>query len=134
MVLIPDDFHSIFPPSPPLLPLSSLASTLVALLRNYTRRRLYHVFTYIYSILIEKDICDRRNISVKLPCVCVCLIPRALHFSARVSAFFSCFCVNLTKYYTVNLNHRGKGSWLAASCVQGLQGILYSNIPIPVPC
>ena len=30
---------------------------------------LYHVFTYIYSLLIEKDICVCRNISVKLPCV-----------------------------------------------------------------
>ena len=26
-------------------------------------RHLYHVFTYIYSLLIEKDICDHRNIS-----------------------------------------------------------------------
>jgi hypothetical protein len=31
------------------------------------------VFTYIYSLLIEKDICDRQNIPNKFPCVCVCL-------------------------------------------------------------
>ena len=29
--------------------------------------------TYIYSLLIEKDICDHKNVSVKLPCVYVCL-------------------------------------------------------------
>jgi hypothetical protein len=58
-------------------------------------RRLYHVFTYIYSLLIEKDICDRRNVLVKLPCVCVCLLSRdLLIFSLRVSSFFSYFfCV-----------------------------------------
>ena len=32
---------------------------------------LYHVFPYIYSFLIEEDICDRCNVSVKLPCVYV---------------------------------------------------------------
>jgi hypothetical protein len=26
--------------------------------------RLYHVFGYIYSLLIEKDICDCQNVSV----------------------------------------------------------------------
>ena len=36
-------------------------------------QRLYHVFTYIYSLMIEKDIFDRQNVSVKLPCVYVCL-------------------------------------------------------------
>ena len=35
--------------------------------------RHYHVFTYIYSLLIEKDICDHWNISFKFPCVCVWL-------------------------------------------------------------
>ena len=28
---------------------------------------------YIHSLLIEKDTCDRQNISIKFPCVCVCL-------------------------------------------------------------
>jgi len=32
---------------------------------------LYPVFTYIYSLLIEKDICDHQNVSVKLPFVFV---------------------------------------------------------------
>ena len=36
-------------------------------------RCLYSVFSYIYSLLIEKDSCDRQNVSVKLPCVYVCL-------------------------------------------------------------
>jgi len=39
-----------------------------------TWHRLYRVFTYIYPLLIEKDICDHQNISVKLPRVCVCLL------------------------------------------------------------
>jgi hypothetical protein len=28
----------------------------------------YHVFIYIYSLLIEKDICDRQNM---FPCMCL---------------------------------------------------------------
>ena len=49
--------------------------------------RLFHVFTYFYSLLIEKDICDRRNISIKL--LCVPFVRRSLHFLVRVSSFFS---------------------------------------------
>ena len=37
-----------------------------------TRHHLYCVFTYIYSLLTEKDICDYQNISVKLLYVYVC--------------------------------------------------------------
>ena len=32
---------------------------------------LYCMFTYIYSLLIKKDICDCQNISIKLPCVII---------------------------------------------------------------
>ena len=39
---------------------------------------LYCVFTYNYSLLIEKDICDHRNISNNFLCVCVCLSSRDL--------------------------------------------------------
>ena len=46
---------------------------LVTLTETLTWRRLYCVFTYIYSLPIEKDICDFRNVSVKLPCVYLCL-------------------------------------------------------------
>ena len=53
---------------------------------------LYHVFTYIYSLLIKKYICDCRNVSIKLLCVCVCLLPRdVVIFSIGVSSFFSYF-------------------------------------------
>ena len=52
--------------------------------------RLYHVFTYFYSLLIEKDVSDRLNVSVKLLCVCVRLSHGVLLiFSIRVSSFFS---------------------------------------------
>ena len=53
---------------------------------------IYHVFTLIYSILIKKDIYDRWNISIKLPCVCMCLLSGDLFiFSLIVSSFFSYF-------------------------------------------
>ena len=47
----------------------------------------------IYSLLIKKDVCDRQNISIKLPCVCVCVpfVRRSLHFLVKVSPFFSYF-------------------------------------------
>ena len=50
------------------------------------------VFTYIYSLLIKKDICDYRNVSINLSCVCVCLSPGDVFiFSVRVASSFSCF-------------------------------------------
>ena len=53
---------------------------------------LYRVFTYIYSLLIKKEICDRQNLSVKLPCVCVCLLfGDLLIFSVWVFSLFSYF-------------------------------------------
>ena len=43
-------------------------------------------------LLIEKDICDRRNVSVKLPCVA--FIQRSLHFFGNSFLFlFLFFCV-----------------------------------------
>ena len=52
----------------------------------------YCVFTLIHSLLIEKDICDCQNFSVKLPCVCMCLLSGDLFiFWVRDSSFFSCF-------------------------------------------
>ena len=36
-------------------------------------RHLFCVFTYIYSVVIDKDICGCRNVSVKFPCVYLCL-------------------------------------------------------------
>ena len=34
-----------------------------------TRRHLYCVFTYISSLLIEKDICDCRNVPINRDCL-----------------------------------------------------------------
>ena len=48
---------------------------------------LYCVFTYIYSLLILKDISDCQNVSVKLLCVYVCLSSRDL-FIFLASSFF----------------------------------------------
>ena len=41
----------------------------------HIKEHMESVFTYIYPLLNEKDICDCRNISIKLLCVCVCLSP-----------------------------------------------------------
>ena len=41
-------------------------------------RHLCHVFTYIHSLLIEKDGCDRQNISIKFPCVFVFAFPTVI--------------------------------------------------------
>jgi hypothetical protein len=58
---------------------------------------LYCVFTYIYSLLIERDICDCQNISVKCPCVYVYVSSGDLFiYLVRVSSFFS---------YIFNTNH-----------------------------
>ena len=48
---------------------------------------LCRVFTYIYSLLIEKDICDCCN-----ACLYVPFIRRSLHFFVK-SFLFSYFCV-----------------------------------------
>ena len=42
--------------------------------RKLPKYSLYHVSTYIYSLLIEKDICDCQNILINLPCVYVSLL------------------------------------------------------------
>ena len=51
--------------------------------------RLYSVFTYIYSHLIKKDICECQNVSFKLACVCVCLMSEDLYI---FSSFLSYCC------------------------------------------
>ena len=52
----------------------------------------------LYSLLIEKDVCGRQNVSVKLSCVCVCLSSGdfLIFFSVRVSSFFSYCCAICT--------------------------------------
>ena len=60
------------------------------------RVNVYLVNVYIYSLLIEKDIYNCGNVSVKLPCVCVCLsFGDIFVFSVRISSFSSYFCVLL---------------------------------------
>jgi hypothetical protein len=52
---------------------------------------LYHVFTYFYFLLIEKDICDCRNVSVNLPYVVCFSLGDLFTFLVKVSPFFSYF-------------------------------------------
>ena len=54
------------------------------------------MFTYVYSLLIEKDICDHRNIFQLSFHVFMCVFHQEISsfFSViRVSSFFSYFCV-----------------------------------------
>ena len=52
------------------------------------------VFTYIHSFLIEKDSCVRWNISIKFPCVYMCLSYGDLfNFWYEFSLSFPLFCV-----------------------------------------
>ena len=69
LVLTSDNLLSFSPPSPLLVP----HSPWWLLPETVMWRHLYCVFTYIYSLLIEKDIYNCRNVSVKLPCVYLCL-------------------------------------------------------------
>ena len=45
------------------------------------------MFTYIYSLVNEKDICDRRNVSNKFACICVCISSGDLFFSLSCIIF-----------------------------------------------
>ena len=81
-----------------------------------TQRCLYRVFTYIYSLLIEIDICDPQNVSVQLPCVYTCFSSRDLFtFSVRHSSLFSYFYVMCTS---------------ALSFPRGLKVLTYSLEPL----
>ena len=48
--------------------------------------RVYQVFKYIYSLLIEKGNCDRSNVPVKLPCMP--FIQKSLHFFSKIPPCF----------------------------------------------
>ena len=67
-----------------LLPVPSLGGSYLKL----SCGAFYCVFTYIYSLLIEKDLFECENISVKFPCVYLCFSSRDFFiFSVRVSPF-----------------------------------------------
>ena len=63
-----------------------------------------HGFTYIYSLLIENDICDHQNISSKFPCVCVYLSSRDLFI----------FCYEFSFFFNF-LYHPYLGTWSVSS-------------------
>ena len=64
LVLISDDFHSIFPPYPQSSPFPVSHPLWWHSSNSITWRHCYRVFIYIYSLLIEKNICDCQNISI----------------------------------------------------------------------
>ena len=63
------------------------------LLETVTWLSLYGLFTYIYSLLIDKDLYESQNVSIKFSCallVYLYLSSRELFiFSVRVSPFYS---------------------------------------------
>ena len=64
------------------------------MMTKYIKQNYDCVFTYIYSRLTEKDICDCRNVPVKLPHVYLCLSLEELFiFLVTVSSFYYQFCV-----------------------------------------
>ena len=53
----------------------------------------HRVFTFSYSLLIEKDICDRQNISIKFLCAfCPKISSFSMSFSFLFNLFFFFFC------------------------------------------
>ena len=68
-------------------------------------------FTNIFSLLIQKDLCECRNESIKFPCVYLCLSSREHYFSIRASPFYSYFCVIRTLVLSLSTWRLGKLSF-----------------------
>ena len=65
---------------------------------------LHSIFTYVYSLLIEKDICDHRNISNKFLRVCVCLTSGNLFIFSKSFPFpFPFFVLSVLRYFPFHL-------------------------------
>ena len=65
-------------------------------------RHLYCVFTYIYSLLIEKGLYEGRNVSIKFPCVIIVLLHYfdGVFIAAQCSAtFLDLLCSPECRYY-----------------------------------
>ena len=62
---------------------------------KHTIKMLSHVFKYIYSLLINKDICECQNVSGSLTDVFMCAFYPVISwvFLVRVFSFFFYFCV-----------------------------------------
>ena len=73
-----DNFHSISLHLLRSSPHPVLHSPWWFLSETVTWYYLYCMFKYFYCLLIEKEIWDCQNVSVKLPCVYVCLSPEDL--------------------------------------------------------
>jgi len=89
LVLTSDNLHLIFPPLFSPVPVSQPPG---GTFQNHSHERhLYCVFTYIYSLLIKKGICDRQN--TLFPCVCV-----RVYFRPELSSFFGVLSVSFPIY------------------------------------
>ena len=60
------------------------------------------------TLLSEKDICDPQNISIKLPCVCVCLSSGDLfHFFGKSFLFlFFFFVLSILRYFPFHMVYK----------------------------
>ena len=45
------------------------------------------MFTYIHSLLIEKDVCDRKNILIKFPCIYMSFPPEITSIFGKSLSF-----------------------------------------------
>ena len=82
----------------------------------------FTMYSHTFTFLIEKDICDGQNISVKLPCVYVCLSSWGLFiflvFPLSFPIFISinrrlkdvCLCIFRSKLTTVIAGNPGRNS------------------------
>ena len=93
LVLTSDNLHLNFPPSPPPFPPSCHTTLWWHCLKTLMWSAHYRV--YIYSLLIKKGICNRRNISSLHVSVFVCtFIRRYLHFWLVFPFFSYLLCLN----------------------------------------
>ena len=72
-------------------PLFCLTPILVTLVQNSHVAPSLPCVHNVYSLLIEKDICDCWNVSIKLPCVCVCLSSGDLFTLSVKVSYFLCY-------------------------------------------
>ena len=91
-----------------------------------TWSRLYCVFTYIYSLLIEKDIFDCRNVPGKLPCVYLYLSSWDLFFSVSFLflLLFLCYPYFSTfPFHVVSLLYEGFYTLECYDVNQGMKNV-----------
>ena len=102
--------------------------------KTLTWHRIYHVFTYSCFFLIEKDICNRQNISIKLPCVYLCFSSRSLYFFSERLLFHSYFSgkILLFMFYGCTSNEFATFKYIIVICFQLMEVIQMCELLITI--